>query len=100
MLSSTIIITILSLMGSVTAKSYHNCGCKIGGNYDQELTEETCIQWGLTQPHTHFDGYSCVDKGIGRGIDGNPWETYCKSQWSVGHKGQVDAVAGWCWNQS
>ncbi|CAA9959828.1 hypothetical protein PTMSG1_03236 [Pyrenophora teres f. maculata] len=101
MLSSTIIITILSLMGSVTAKSYHNCGCKVRGNYDQQLSKDTCIQWALSaQPNTHFDGYSCVDKGIGRGIDGNPWEATCKRQWGIGNAGDEDAAVGWCWHQS
>ncbi|KAF7448710.1 hypothetical protein Ptr902_03809 [Pyrenophora tritici-repentis] len=99
MLSSTIIITILSLMGSVTARIYHNCGCKTNGEYNVELSKDTCTNWALSgEPHTHFDGYSCIDKGSGRGIDGNPWETHCKDVWEVAHAGNRGSAVGWCWH--
>ncbi|RKL19169.1 hypothetical protein BFJ68_g3444 [Fusarium oxysporum] len=64
----------------------------------QDLAQAACALWGSNQPHTHWDGYSCVDKGTGRGIDGAPWETTCKQAWDINFGGNKNDAWGKCWH--
>ncbi|USP74698.1 hypothetical protein yc1106_01972 [Curvularia clavata] len=99
MRSSTIIAAFLSLMGSVTASKHHNCGCTIRGKYDTTLSGSACALWkSIGNPNTHFDGYSCVDPGSGRGIDGEPWEINCQNEYSIANGGVPDDARGYCWH--
>ncbi|KAF5679872.1 hypothetical protein FDENT_8586 [Fusarium denticulatum] len=92
----------LSLMvlffGAAMAGIHHNCGCTVRGSYRQDLGQAACALWGSNQPNTHWDGYSCVDKGRGRGIDGSPWETTCKQAWDINFGGNKDDAWGKCWH--
>ncbi|KAM5344019.1 hypothetical protein ACJ41O_012556 [Fusarium nematophilum] len=83
---------------SAVAKIHHNCGCTVRGQYNVALSQATCALWGSSQVHTHFDGYSCIDKGLGRGIDGQPWENTCKQAWDVNFGGNPNDVYGRCWH--
>ncbi|EMT71911.1 hypothetical protein FOC4_g10003754 [Fusarium odoratissimum] len=81
---------IVLFFGAAMAGIHHNCGCTVRGSYRQDLAQAACALWGSNQPHTHWDGYSCVDKGYGRGIDGAPWETTCKQAWDINFGGNKD----------
>ncbi|THX52667.1 hypothetical protein D6D06_06603 [Aureobasidium pullulans] len=90
---------VLALFGTLAiAGKHHNCGCNVRGAYSEELSQATCALWGATQIHTHFDGHSCVDKGIGRGIDGQPWENTCRQAWQINFGGDPNDVEGHCWH--
>ncbi|KAH6886922.1 hypothetical protein B0T10DRAFT_607753 [Thelonectria olida] len=91
-------LVVLALSGSAFARKHHNCGCNVRGNYNVELSRAACALWGATQINTHFDGYSCIDKGIGRGIDGEPFELTCKEAWDVSFGGNRNDVLGNCWH--
>ncbi|KAL6362869.1 hypothetical protein FSOLCH5_007957 [Fusarium solani] len=91
-------LVLLALGGSAMAAKHHNCGCNVRGQYNVALSQATCALWGSTQIHTHFDGYSCIDKGTGRGIDGQPWENTCKQAWDVNFGGNPNDVLGNCWH--
>ncbi|KAL6159579.1 hypothetical protein ACJBU6_02017 [Exserohilum turcicum] len=55
MRSSTIILGLLSLIGSAIAGKHHNCGCDIQGKYDVDLSHKTCDRWARNNnPNTHF----------------------------------------------
>ncbi|KAF4456850.1 hypothetical protein F53441_1061 [Fusarium austroafricanum] len=95
----TFTLSFLALfLGTAMAGIHHNCGCTSHGNYDVELSKATCALWASNQPNTHFDGYSCVDKGNGRGIDGQPWENTCKQAWDVNFGGNKQDAWGKCWH--
>ncbi|KAF4987066.1 hypothetical protein FDECE_15620 [Fusarium decemcellulare] len=89
-----IALVLLALTGSSLAGKHHNCGCNVRGQYNVALSQATCALWGSSQIHTHFDGYSCIDKGSGRGIDGQPWENTCKQAWDINFGGNKDDVLG------
>ncbi|KAF4502608.1 hypothetical protein FAGAP_1194 [Fusarium agapanthi] len=89
---------IVLFFGAAMADIHHNCGCTVRGTYNQGLSQATCALWGSTQPNTHWDGYSCVDKGNGRGIDGDPWEATCKQAWNINYGGKKDDAWGKCWH--
>ncbi|KAH7007068.1 hypothetical protein EDB80DRAFT_842266 [Ilyonectria destructans] len=95
---TAIALTLLTLGSTATAKIHHNCGCNVRGKYHVELSRAACALWGATQPHTWFDGYSCIDKGIGRGIDGQPFENTCQEAWDVNFGGNRNDVRGNCWH--
>ncbi|KAH0293861.1 hypothetical protein M436DRAFT_71632 [Aureobasidium namibiae CBS 147.97] len=93
---TTAIVAMFSTL--VLADFHHNCGCDIRGSYRVDVSQATCQLWSTNQPNCHFDGYSCVDKGIGRGIDGAPWEKTCKEAWQIDFGGNPDDAKGHCWH--
>ncbi|KAF4449016.1 hypothetical protein F53441_7666 [Fusarium austroafricanum] len=92
------LIIIALFLGVAMADIHHNCGCTAHGSYNVELSQAACASWASNQPNTDWDGYSCVDKGRGRGIDGAPWETTCKNAWDINFGGNKNDAWGKCWH--
>ncbi|KAG6022958.1 hypothetical protein E4U40_004223 [Claviceps sp. LM458 group G5] len=91
------VAVVLSLVAAVLAKDHGNCGCAVGGTYRQDVTEYACKFWVTAFPNSHWDGYSCVDKGTYRGIDGTAFESFCKMQYRDVFGGLEEKVKGRCW---
>ncbi|KAG6178680.1 hypothetical protein E4U34_004052 [Claviceps purpurea] len=92
------VAVVLSLVAAVLAKDHGNCGCAVDGNYRQDVTEYACKFWVTAFPNSHWDGYSCVDKGASRGIDGTAFEAFCKMQYKDVFGGLESKVKGRCWH--
>ncbi|KAG6212220.1 hypothetical protein E4U35_008174 [Claviceps purpurea] len=91
------VAVVLSLVTAVLANKHWYCGCAVSGKYKPDLSEFACADWATLFPNTHFDGNSCVDKGIGRGIEGDVWEKVCARNWGPAYGGKKEDVRGNCW---
>ncbi|KAG5920803.1 hypothetical protein E4U42_006062 [Claviceps africana] len=81
------------------AVAHHKCICTRFGEHDKDLTDFGCKQWisQWTSHHGHFDGYSCVNPGLGRGIDSDNFTLACKKMDDPLNEGWAPAVDSYCW---